>query len=183
MPASRLSTSWVALSPSRLKSGSPAADALAVALEPADEGPFLHVPAESGNGDLDRHRCVLSFIPAMRSRIAWAIALGRGDDGGFQGRTVRRRREGTVEPADRRIEIVESLVGQLRGDLGADAERGERLVDDQQPAGLGDRAADRLDVERGDRARIDQLDRDAFLRQAVADLLARGAPSGPVRRP
>ena len=48
----------------------------------------------------------------------------------------------------------------------------ERLVHDQQPAGLGDRAGDRVDVERRDRARVDHLDRDAFAGQSLARLRA-----------
>ena len=55
----------------------------------------------------------------------------------------------------------------LRRDLRAEAARGERFVDDQQPAGLRDRAQDRLGVERRDRARIDHLDRDALARRAA----------------
>ena len=55
MPASSASTSWVAFSPSRVNSGSPGADGLAVALEPADEDAFVHVPAEPGDGDRDGH--------------------------------------------------------------------------------------------------------------------------------
>ena len=96
--------------------------------------------------------------------------FGLGDDGGFQRRAVRRRRVRPVEPANRRVQVVEALIGELRGDLGADAERGERLVDDQQPPRLGDRPEDRFDVQRRHGARIDQLDRDPLSSRAFADL-------------
>ena len=41
-----------------------------------------------------------------------------------------------VEPADRGVEVVEAGVRHPGRDLGADAERREGLVDDQQPPGL-----------------------------------------------
>ena len=56
------------------------------------------------------------------------------------------------------------------GDLGAEAERREGLVDDQQPSGLGDRLEDRVEIERGDRPRVDQLDRDALAGEPLAGL-------------
>ena len=87
-----------------------------------------------------------------------------------------------VEPADRRVEIVEAAVGDLGGDLRADPERTERLVDDQEPARFGDRFADRLDVERGDRPRVDQLDGDSLGGQRPRRLRASAAPSRPGRR-
>ena len=145
---------------------------LAVGLEPADEGPFLHVPAQPRNRDFARHEHGSFVHSAMRSRIACAMDVGRGDDGGFQGRAIRGGREGTVEPADRRVEIVETLVGQLRRRSRHRSRTGANVSSTiKQPAGLGDRAADGLDVEGSDRARIDQLDRDPFLGQSVADLL------------
>ncbi len=75
-----------------------------------------------------------------------------------------------VEPPDRRVQIVESAIGDLSGDLGADPERPEGLVDDQETARFGHRLADRFDVERGDRPRVDQLDGDPLGRQLLRDL-------------
>ena len=107
---------------------------------------------------------------AIRSRMAWAMVSGLGTTAASRAGLYG---VGVKAPLSRRIgrvEIVETLVGQPGGDLGADAERCERLVDDQQPAGLGDRLADRVEIERGDRPRIDQLDRDAFAGESLADL-------------
>ena len=64
----------------------------------------------------------------------------------------------SVQAPDRRVEIVEGLFHDLRGDLGAHPAGLEVLVDDQQSPGLVDRLEDRLDVERRDRARVDHLD-------------------------
>ena len=88
--------------------------------------------------------------------------LGVGHDGCFQRRAVRSGGERAVEPANRGVEIVESQVGEPGGDLGPETKRCECLVDDQQPSGLGDRLADRVEVERGDGPRVDELDRDAL---------------------
>ena len=100
-------------------------DELAVVLEPADEDALVHVPAQPGNGDVDGHVSVLGarVHSATRSRIAWAIDCGVGNDGGFERGAVGRGRQGAVEPADRRVEIVETLVGEPGGDLGAEAAR------------------------------------------------------------
>ena len=162
IPVSRLSISWVALSPSRLKRGSPAATRWPSLLSQPTKVPSSMFQPSRG---IVTSLAMTSFFhhSAMRSRIACAMESGVGHDGGFQAWAIGGRREGAVEPADRRVEIVETMVGQLGGDLGTDAARGERLVDDQQPAGLGDRATDRLDVERSDGPRIDQLDRDPSL--------------------
>lgn len=89
----------------------------------------------------------------------------RRDDGCFQRRAIRRRREGPVDPADRRVKKVEALVGNLSGDFSAEAARGECLVDDEQSASFADRFQDRRRVERRDRSGVDDFDRDAFGRQ------------------
>ena len=76
-------------------------------------------------------------------------------------------------PLSRRIGASRSSkpsVGQAGGDLGAEAEGREGLVDDQQPAGLGDRLEDGVEIERGDCPRIDELDRDVLGGELLADL-------------
>ncbi len=141
---------------------------LAIALEPADKGPLVHIPAEPWNRDFACHQS--SFVySAIRSRTACADGCGGRNDGGLQSRAIRRRSKRAVKPADRRIQIVKPAIRQLSGDLGANAVGGERLVDNQEPAGLGDGPANRLDIERCHRPRIDQLNRDSFLSQLFAD--------------
>src|SRR5580693_3102154 len=63
-----------------------------------------------------------------------------------------RRGIGDVEPGhpqDRGLEVVEALLGQPRGDLGAVPAEPARLVHDDGPAGAPDRGGDGLVVERG----------------------------------
>ena len=82
------------------------------------------------------------------------------------GRVGRRRRRG-ADPFDRRVEVPEAVARDGRGDLGADAERDDRLVGDQEPARLVHRLEDRSHVERRDGAQVDHLDGDAFAGEAL----------------
>ena len=58
----------------------------------------------------------------------------------------------------------------LRSKVAADAALLHGLMADDQPAGLLHRLDDGVNVERGDGARVDDLDADAFLRQIVGGL-------------
>ena len=63
----------------------------------------------------------------------------------------------------RAVEIVERLVGDDRDDLGAPAAQARVLLDGEQAVRPGDRAEDRLRVERHQRAHVDHLAVDAVL--------------------
>ena len=69
---------------------------------------------------------------------------------------------------DRPIEIPEGLVGDDRGDLRAPTTEPRIFLDREQPTRLGDRAEDRLRVERHKRAHVDHFRVDAVL--ALQDL-------------
>ena len=49
---------------------------------------------------------------------------------------------------DRRDQVVQAVLGNDRGDLGADAAVARRFMHDHQPAGLRHRIQDRLGVDR-----------------------------------
>ena len=91
------------------------------------------------------------------------MVVGVGNDGRFQRRAVRRRREGAVEPADRRVEIVEAAVGQIWAAISAPMPKGAKASStiSSRPV-LATDWQDRVDIERGDGARVDELDRDAL---------------------
>src|SRR5580698_3406151 len=77
-----------------------------------------------------------------------------------------RRRVGGGEPADpqdRRLQVVEALLGDPGGDLGTEAGVHRRLVRHHAAAGAAHRGADRLHVQRGQRAQVDDLDAAAVL--------------------
>src|SRR5687768_771225 len=71
---------------------------------------------------------------------------------------------------DRRDEVVHRLLGQPRGDLGAETGGLRGLVHDHAAAGLRDRLADRVEVERLQRRDVDDLGADAVLRERVGGL-------------
>ena len=82
-----------------------------------------------------------------------------------------------------RVEAVEALVGDDRGDLGAPAAQPRVLLDGEQAAGLADRGEDRRGVERDERAEVDDLGVDAVARRPAArPPRAPSAPSRPARR-
>src|SRR5271169_5947511 len=71
------------------------------------------------------------------------------------------RRVGGGEAADpqhRRLQVVEALLGDPGGDLGAEAGVYRCLVRHHAAAGAAYRGADRLHVQRGQRAQVDDLD-------------------------
>ena len=67
-----------------------------------------------------------------------------------------------MQAAGRRVEFVEGQLVDRLGDLAADAAHRPGFVDHQQAVRLPDAGDDRLDVERHDRARIDDLGLDAL---------------------
>src|SRR6478752_3382942 len=69
---------------------------------------------------------------------------------------------GAVDADDRRLELVEALLGDLRGDLGPHAEEAARLVDDDEPARLAHGRHDRVDGQRREGAQVDDLDARAL---------------------
>ena len=95
-----------------------------------------------------------------------AVGEPRAFEVGRVGRGSRRR----AEPFDRRVEIPEAVARDGRRDLGADAERDDGFVRDQEPARLVHRLEDRRHVERRHGAQVDHLDGDAF----AGEVLGRG---------
>ena len=75
-------------------------------LSQPSEHAFLHVPAKPRNRDCGSPSLNRSL--RQQGRESPGRCLRIWDDRGLQGRTVRRRRVDAVEPADRRVEIVES---------------------------------------------------------------------------
>ena len=77
-------------------------------------------------------------------------------------------RVGGGEPPHRRVEVLEALVGDERGDLGAEPARERVLVQHEHAPGLAHRLGDDVVVPRRDRAQVDDLDA-----RVVAELLRR----------
>src|SRR5580704_3668144 len=76
------------------------------------------------------------------------------------------RRVGGGEAADaqhRRLEMIEAQLGDPGGDLGPEARVHRCLVRDDAAAGLAHRGADRVLIERGERAQVDDLDAASVL--------------------
>ena len=72
---------------------------------------------------------------------------------------------------DRRLERIEAALRHLRGELGAEARGQRRLMHDDAAAGLLHRRLDGVDVERQQRAQIDDLRIDAgLLRRGLRDM-------------
>src|SRR5262249_28530570 len=86
----------------------------------------------------------------------------------LQRRTVRRRREGPVQPANGSVQIVEAGVDHPCRHLCPQAKWNERLIDDQQSARLVDRCEDGIAIQRRHRTRIDHLDANTLLGQPLS---------------
>ena len=67
-------------------------------------------------------------------------------------------RVGGRAPPHRRVEVLEALVGDERGDLRAEPARERVLVQHEHAPGLAHRLGDDLAVPRRDRAQVDDLD-------------------------
>ena len=90
-------------------------------------------------------------------------AIGVGQEVALElGRRVRRGE--AADPAHGRLEGVEAVLGDAGGDLGAEAAEDGRLVHDDQSSGLAHRRLERLEVDRRQRAQVDDLERDSLLR-------------------
>src|SRR4051812_33996946 len=157
-PAASASTSCVTLSVSSSNSGSPF--------------------CTGSPSDLSQRTIVPDSIPwpsrGRMTSVATASALPHGpldrgehvvgmrDDERLHHRRERQRRELRADALDRRIEPVERLVLEHRSDLRAEAHPRHRLVCHHGPVRLLHRRDERLLVERLQRARVDDLDRDPF---------------------
>src|SRR6476469_2540364 len=64
---------------------------------------------------------------------------------------------------DRRLQMIETALLNLRDQLPAETGRARRLMDDDAAAGLLHRLLDRVEVERDERAEVDHLGVDALL--------------------
>src|SRR6266404_9838861 len=64
---------------------------------------------------------------------------------------------------DRSLQIVEAVLRDQRRDLGAHADVAGGLVHDHEPAGFGDRRENRLDVDRTQGRKVDDLGADPAL--------------------
>src|SRR3954471_20627077 len=73
-------------------------------------------------------------------------AIDAGQERGLERRRVGDRRVHRRDPHDRRVEVLERLLGDDRRQLAADAAGAARFVEEQRAAGLGDRRQDRLAI-------------------------------------
>ena len=76
---------------------------------------------------------------------------------------VRSRDLSTSDTDGRSVQVVEGVLGGQGDDLGGDTERGETGLDGHHGAGLLDGVDDGLEVERLDRAEVDDLSLNAVL--------------------
>src|SRR5690348_8253891 len=72
------------------------------------------------------------------------------------------RYTGRADAFDRRGQCIEEIMRQSCGDLSAKTHEGRRLVDDNRPARLAYRRADRIHIEWRQAAQVNDLQRDAF---------------------
>ena len=111
---------------------------------------------------------------AARTSCAWGI------DELLHHRGERQRREPRADALDRRVEVVESLLLDERGDLGAPAHARHGLVGDDAAVRLLHRGDERLLVERLQRPRVEDLDRDPVLLGLLGRRRAPRGRGGPV---
>src|SRR5665213_3699950 len=139
MPASVASTSWAAFSLSNVKIGSPARIVSPSCFNQPRKTPSSMVQPRRGT-------VIGIAILLLLEQIANGLRDGLriGNDGGFERRTIRRRRMRAIETADRRVQIVENPVADLRRDFGADAAWREAFVDDEQSTRFRDGSRDSL---------------------------------------
>src|SRR5262249_4808793 len=102
-------------------------------------------------------------IPAHGALDRRQDVVGVRHDELLHDRRERQRRELRTDALDRGVEPVEGLVLDDGGDLRAEAHLHDRLVRDDAAVRLLDRGDDRVLVERLQRSRVDDLDRDALL--------------------
>ena len=99
--------------------------------------------------------CVVSS-EELTERLLHVVGLRQ--DGLLERRAERDRHVGRGQPPDRRVEMLEGVLGDERGDLGADPARSRRLVGDEHLAGLPGGREDRVGVERAERSQVEHLD-------------------------
>ena len=138
-------------------------DRVALGLQPPDDRARLHALAEPRELDLSRHF-------SRPSRIAVQHVGGVRDDELLHHRRERERRELRAHALHRSVEPVEGLVLDDGRDLGAEAHALDGLVRDDAAVRLLHRLDDRLLVERLQRPRVDDLDRDTLLLRLLGRL-------------
>ena len=79
------------------------------------------------------------------------------------------RRERCGNASDRRVELAEPVLVDLRGNLRSCARKADGSLRDDGPAGLGHRLEDGRQVEWEQCAKIDDLDRDSVFREVIGD--------------
>src|SRR5438309_58293 len=97
-------------------------------------------------------------------------ALVRGRLGALQVPGIGHRRVGAGDALDRRVEVVERLLGDEGGDLRPHPGEARARLDHDRAVGLPHRADDRLGVHRAQGSRIDHLDRQTLRVQLGGDL-------------
>ena len=123
-----------------------AVDRVADLLDPADDRPFGDRLAHLGHHDVGCHSFsgAAEAAPVASASICDQL-LGRRDhlvdarqERSFERRRIRHRRVQRCDAHDRRVQVLERLLGDDRRELAADAAGQRRLVQQQHPAGLGD---------------------------------------------
>ena len=156
-PGDEIST--VALSVSTSASDRVGCDLVADLDEPLDQLGLGDALTDVGQLHLEHAHC----RTAADSASPGSDAVGAGEVRPLVG--VRIRRVPAAHPRDRRLEMIEAPLLHGGAQLGAEARRERRLVDDDAAAGLHHRRDDRVDVERHQRAQVDDLGIDALLRR------------------
>ena len=112
--------------------------------------------------------------------MALRMIVGLGQDGVFQHRLVGDEGVHGADAADRRVEIVEELIGDAGGDLCAVAPAEHVFVGHDDAAGLADRRGDGLPVVGIERAQVEDFYVDVVL--ALAPVARPAARAGLTRR-
>ena len=144
-----------------------------VGLERARRGDASRAAAAAGDErrELRSDRMRLPCARQLRVRTS-SIARFRGWPSGrprtaagslLRGPGSRRPGVQRADAPDRRVEVLEQLAGDARGDLGAEAARQLILVRDDDAVGALDVRGDRVPVVRHDRAQVEHRDADAVL--------------------
>ena len=81
----------------------------------------------------------------------------------FQHRRIRDRGIQCRDPPHRSIEVLEQLIDNAGGELGAEAARQLIFVRDDDSVGVLDRRRDGVPIERCDRPQVDHHDAEAIL--------------------
>ena len=145
-----------------------AADRIADLAKPLRDRPFRNGDAHLGHHDLGlrscRHRSS-SCQYAASSRRALTTSSTCGMKAFSSGGRERHRRVGRREPHDRRVEVLERLLGDRRRDLRAEAARARVLVQDENLRAAPHALEHALLVPRDQRAEVEHLDLEPLLRE------------------